>query len=304
MITILCGENDWALKQAADSILENFQKKYGDLAIERLEGEDTTLDQAISAVNNLPFLAESKLVVLRRASENPELSTNIDRLLSAVNDTNQLLLIEGKLDKRSLYYKSLKKQPGFKEFMNKSVSDLASWCVETAKTYQAALNRADADYLIERVGADQNLLAQEIDKLAIYSKQITRDSIRLMTDSTPESCIFDLLSAAFNGQTDKALRLYEEQRAQKVEPFAVLSMITWQLHQIALAKTSGESSSSNLARKASISPYSADKAWALSKGLTLTKIALLASEVADMEYRAKTSSYDIDEAIKNFIVSI
>lgn len=304
MITILCGENNWAVKKAVDVIVNSFLKQYGDLAIERFEGEDTTLDQAISAVNNLPFLVESKLVVLRRASENSELSSNIDKLLANVIDTNHLLVVEGKLDKRSFFYKTLKKHTEFREFSSKAPADLASWCVEVAKTHQASLSRVDANYLIQRVGPDQNLLAHEIDKLATYSNQIDRESIRLLTDSTPESSIFDLLSAAFNGETERALKLYEEQKAQKVEPFAVLSMITWQLHRIALAKTSGENSSLNLARKASMSSYSAEKALGLSRGLTLSKIAQLARDVAELEYRAKTSSYDVDDGLRALIVSI
>jgi DNA polymerase-3 subunit delta len=302
MVTILCGENGWAIKQAADKVCARFLEKFGDLSLERFEGEDTTVNDVIGALNSLPFLASKKLVVLRRGSENKEIADNVEQILHAAEGGNDLLLVEGKLDKRSVYYKTLKKRPEFREHGAAQSANIASWCVEEARERKASLSPADAQYLIERVGGDQSLLAQEIDKLATYSTDINRESIHLLTDPTPESSIFDLLSAAFSGQHKKALELYEQQRAQKVEPFAILSMIGWQLHQIALAKTSGESSASNLARKARLSPYSAEKALSLSRNMTLKDIKAVAADLVDIEYRAKTSSYDIDEALRTLIV--
>jgi DNA polymerase-3 subunit delta len=302
MFTILSGENGWAIKREADKLVDAFLKEQGELVLERFEGEDTSLDQVVGALTSVPFLASKKLVVLRRATENSELTSGIEKIVEAASGDNDLLLVEGKLDKRSVYYKSLKKVAGFKEFTTNVGPGLAAWCVDEAEIRGASLSRADAAYLVERVGSDQSLLAQEIDKLATYDGKITRQTINLLTDPTPESSIFDLLSAAFSGQHKKALELYEQQRAQKVEPFAILSMIGWQLHQIALAKTSGESSASNLARKARLSPYSAEKALSLSRNMTLKDIKEVAADLVDIEYRAKTSSYDIDEALRTLIV--
>src|SRR5207302_5372047 len=103
------------------------------------------------------------------------------------------------------------------------------WLSETAKARNATLNPSDASYLVERVGLNQQLLANELDKLLLYNPQITRSSIDQLTDPTPQSTVFQLLEAAFAGRTKQALDLYAEQRGLKVEPQQIIAMLAWQL---------------------------------------------------------------------------
>ncbi len=70
----------------------------------------------------------------------------------------------------------------------------------------------DAKYLVMRVGANQQTLSNELAKLLSYDKAITRQTIDLLTEQTPQSTIFELLDAAFAGNSKKAMELYAEQR--------------------------------------------------------------------------------------------
>ena len=85
----------------------------------------------------------------------------------------------------------------------------------------------------------RNMLANELEKLLTYQPKITRDNIELLTEKTPQSKVFDLLDAAFSGNKKRALELYADQRAQKVEPQAIMAMMAWQLKLLALAKIGG-----------------------------------------------------------------
>ncbi len=304
MITILCGENNLAVNRKAQEITRQFVSEYGDLALEKLEGEDTNFDSLSGALTTLPFLVDKKLVEVKRLSENKDLSEKIEQILSLPDETTDLLIVEGKLDKRSVYYKTLKKQAGFTEFSLLSGAPLINWVVAEATEQSATISRPDAQYLVDRTGQNQYALSGEINKLANYASEITKTSIDLLTEQSSESNIFDLLSAAFNGQHKRALDLYEEQRQAKVEPYQILSMIVWQLHQIALAKTSGSASAGELASRAGLSPYSAGKALQLAESRTLRQIRDLAVAVADLEYQSKTSSVDIDEALRIFILEL
>ena len=98
----------------------------------------------------------------------------------------------------------------------------------------------DARYLVERVGTNQQLLANEIEKLALYDKDISKESIDLLTEETPQSTIFELLEAAFAGNHRKVQTLYAEQRAMKVEPPQIIALLAWQLHILAIIKTAGD----------------------------------------------------------------
>src|SRR5690606_21428745 len=113
-----------------------------------------------------------------------------------------------------------------------------------------SLSVADARYLVSRVGQNQLQLSSELQKLLDYQPAVNRQTIDLLTEPTPQSSIFDLLAAAFDGQAKRVLQLYHEQRQQKVEPLNILALAAWQLHILALIKTAGERSPQQIASQA------------------------------------------------------
>ncbi|MDQ2973409.1 MAG: DNA polymerase III subunit delta [bacterium] len=304
MVTIICGDNSWGISKKSAELIQKFVQVHGSIALEEFEGEQTSSEQLKNALTSLPFLATNKLVVVRRLSENTDLVNGIETILPLSDDTTDLLIIEAALDKRKSYYKILKNQKGFQELQAISGSALTTWLVGEVKNLDAHITPSDAQYLIDRVGQDQSLLSNEVDKLAAYDDKITRDSIDLLTEATPESTIFELMSAAFSGRHKTALMLYEQQRQQRVEPFAILNMMTWQLHQMALVKTCGFSNPNDIARACGISPYAAGKSVQLLVDKNIRNLLETASTLTEIEYRTKTSSYDIDQALKTLIVSL
>ena len=125
-----------------------------------------------------------------------------------------------------------------------------------------------------------------------------------MTEATPQSRIFELLNAAFSDQKQKALRLYGEQRAQKVEPQEVLAMIVWQLRLIALAKYAGQKSPAQISKDSGASEYPLKSAKTLAERVTEEKLQQLVDYILELDLKAKTTSLDLDEALKTYIVTI
>ena len=181
---------------------------------------------------------------------------------------------------------------------------MAKWLVEQANFQGATLEIRDANYLVERVGTNQGLLAGELNKLLIYGPEVTRQNIDLLTEPTPRSKVFDLLDAAFEGRKEQALRLYEDQRAQKVEPQAILAMITWQLQQIAVAKMAGNRSITEVSRDSGMKEYPLRKAKNLADKLSNNDLENMVSGALDIDWRGKTTSFDMDEALKTYIISL
>ena len=148
------------------------------------------------------------------------------------------------------------------------------------------------------------LLASELQKLTDYSPNINRTSIDLLTEPTPQSSIFDLLDAALKGQVAKVLQLYQEQRQQKVEPLAILALLAWQLHVLALIKTAGQRSPSQIASQAKISPYVVSKSQAIAQNFSLSELKDTIKKAADLDVRLKSQTIDADEALLQFLLTI
>ena len=303
-MTVLTGENAFALKRALDTRVQMFISEYGDFAVERLDGAEASFERIQESLQSLPFLATKKLVILRDAGLNKQFTEHGERLIKALPETTDLIIVEAKLDKRSSYYKYLKKATAVQEFAELDESGLARWLVAETAAAGGSLAAADARWLVERVGASQQLLSNELNKLLTYDLHITRQTIELLTEATPQSKIFDLLEAAFAGNTKRALNLYQDQRAQKVDPSQIIAMLAWQLKIVALIKAAGDRTMNDIVRDAKLSPYTVGQGQRIAGRLTLAQLKRLVRGLLIIDVRSKRQRIDLDEALQNYLLML
>lgn len=304
MIVTLTGENGFGLRKTLDELVADFVGEHGDLALERVDCEEVGLDRVKESLTGLPFLASKKMVVLRAPSTNKQFMEQAEQILEQVPETNDVVLVESKLDKRTTYYKFLKKQTDFREFPDMDIHGLANWLVAETKRNEGSLNAADARYLVERVGPNQQLLSNELEKLLLYDPKVDRRTIDLLTDPAPQSTIFQLLEAAFAGNTKTVLKLYAEQRAQKVEPQQIVSMLAWQLHVVAIIKAAGGKSSDQIAKEARLNPFVVRKSQGIARDLSLAELKKLIGDLLKIDVATKRVSIDADEALQHYLLTL
>jgi DNA polymerase III subunit delta len=304
VITTLTGSNSYLLKAELRRLVDAFVAEYTDMGLEKLDGEEAAYDRMREALESLPFLASKKLVVLASPSANKEFVEKAVDLLKELPETTDVIIIEPKPDKRLSYYKFLKKNSELKEFNELDEYGLSKWLTESAKDGGAEITQSDARYLVERVGANQQLLSNELAKLITYNPKITRQTIDLLTEPTPHSTIFELLDAALGGNTKYALKLYEEQRAMKVEPQQIIAMLAWQLHVLALVKTAGERDANEVAKEAKLNPFVVRKTQGLARRMTLTEIKGLIHRTLKLDIRLKSEAIDADDALQHLLMSV
>ena len=302
MITTLTGENGFGVRQELRRLVDAFVQEHGDLALVRMDGAETTYAEMQQVIESVPFLASRKLVILTTPSAQKEFIDRATSVLKDVADTTDVIIVEPKLDKRSSYYKFLKSHTEFHEHAQMDGGQLAPWLVRRATEQGGSVSSADARYLVERVGANQQLLGNELTKLIQYDPAVTRKTIDLLTEANPHSTIFELMDAVMSGQTARAMRLYEEQRMLRVEPQQVIAMLAWQLHVMAVVVSAGSRSDADVARDARMSPYVVKKTRGLVQGRTLRDVRELVSKLLQIDTGSKSGTFDIDQALRNFIV--
>ncbi len=304
MVTTLTGTNSYTRSHALQVAVKNFEAAEGDMALERIDGEEATIERISEALTSLPFLSNKKMVVLQRGSANKQFAQTAADLLENVPESTEVIVVEPKLDKRSSYYKYLKKSTEYQEFNELDQNGLARWLTQQAKDQQGSLSQSDATYLVARVGQNQQLLDSELTKLMLYSPMVTRQTINALTEATPQSTIFELLEAAFSGNTQRALQLYAEQRALKVEPQQIIAMLAWQLHIVALIKTAGQKSLDSVAAEARVSPYVVKKSSSIARNLSLTELKRLVADLLKIDNRSKRETFDVNAALQHYLLTI
>ncbi len=304
MTITLTGANSFSLHQRLDELVDGFTKEHGELALERIDAVEAEVDTIKEAIQSMPFLATSKMVVLRAGARNKDFAEQIEQTISSISDDTNVIFYEPEIDKRTAYFKLLKKHTQFEEFPELNKNSLAKWLEIYAKKLNARISYSDANYMVERLGENQQLLSNELAKLVTYDSVISRDNINLLTDPTPQSKVFDLLDAAFAGRKTKALELYDDQRAQQVEPQAILGMIAWQLQLLALIKFSKGKTTTEIAKSAGMNPYPVNKAANMARSMSDEKLHEMVDEALNIDIKSKTTSLDLDEALKTYIATI
>lgn len=304
MIYTLSGANSFALKTELDKLTRAFVEEHGEFGLERLDGEEASVDAMRASIESLPFLTPRKLVVLREPSKQKAFTESISDILAAVSDSTDLIIFEPKLDKRLNYYKTLKKESDFRDFPELDANGLAQWAIGYTKERKGTLSLAHARLLVDRSGPNQQMLQNELDKLLAFNPNITKESVEALVDRLPQSTVFELLDAAFAGKTKQAMQLYYEQRALKVEPQAIIAMLAWQLHILVVVKAAGNKPAPDIAKAAKLNPFVARKSQGLVKTVSMSRLKQLVHELLDLDMRLKRSSIDADDAVQLYLLKL
>ena len=304
MIICLTGENDFGWRAELEKLVRAFTLEHGDMAIERLDGEEASFERLQESVQSLPFLTARKLVILDAPGAQKQFVERTEQLIRELPETTDLIILEPKLDKRLAYYKFLKKTTDFREYAGLDEDGLTRWLIQTAKEQGGTLTQADARLLVARIGLDQRLLAGELEKLLLYNPTVSRQTIELLTEAAPQSTVFELLEAAFAGNAPRALALYRNQREQRVDPAQIIAMLAWQLRVLALIKTAGKRSGDDIARSSKLNPFVVRKSQPVAARLAAGQLKHLIAGLLAIDIRSKRMNIDLDEALENFLLCI
>lgn len=304
MVYAIVGSNWYLVKQTLDQIVSEFEKEHGDLATERFYGPESTYEEIAGALSSVSLFMSTKMVIVYDLSANKTVAERIDELLKLASDDTRLVIVESNVDKRSSYYKQLKKLKNFKEFGEVSEDALASWAAKYVGDNKGTLSLNDARYLIQRVGANQTGMERELAKLIQYDPKISRNSINELTDQTPTGTIFNLVDTVFSGDVSGTLRMYDNQRALKVEPQAIFGMFVWQMHIVAVCLTAGNKSASQISNDTGLNSYVVGKAQTIARRMGNQKVKEFLALLRDIELTSKKQTYNFDDAIKYAITTL
>ncbi len=276
----------------------------GQFALRQIDGAEADIDSLRQALTSVSFLTPKQLLVLKSPSQNKQFIEAYEQLLETVPEGIEVLIIEPQIDKRLKYYKFLLQETDFQNFPNLDQPALARWLSERARIYHGSLSQTDARYLIDRIGANQQLLARELEKLLLYATDITRQAINDLTEPAVQSTIFQLLAAAFSGEHQQTLRLYKQQRSLKVEPQQIIAMVSWQLHVLAVIKAADNRQMAEVARAAGLNPYALTRSQGLARQLQMSEVKQHINRLAEIDNKLKRSSIDADEALQQYLLSL
>lgn len=281
MITVLTGENSFAIHEALQALIRDFKG-----TPERVDGSTLELRQLPDLLMGGTLFARDRLVIIRGITENSSLKTQLADWLDRVDDSIHLVLIDEKLDKRTTLYKDLKKKANLHDFVawtDRDTATAVAWVAKRAGQRELALDRSLAEHLVRRVGVDQWQLSSALDILANLDI-ITPQTIDEHITANKSESVFQLFELALEGkssQLNDVLRTLELNE----DPYGIFGLLSSQVFQLTAVGLAD--ASDNPAKEVAIHPFVVSKlerhARRLGQRGVLDILAVFAKADADLK---------------------
>lgn len=215
---LICGEDDFAVRQRARQLYQQWCDELGGMDHESIDGAVSNGGEALTALSRLqealqtlPFFGSGKAVWLRdcsflgedRVSSSQDVTAQLARLAEMLKTfewrTVRLLISAGKVDKRKAFYKALAKH-GTVEILDGWSLNTKDWADQAAQFARRELRTRGKEIaedalaeLVQRVGPNTRLLLNEVEKLALFGG----DRPRLVLADVETIAISNKFSRAF-----------------------------------------------------------------------------------------------------------
>ena len=292
-IFLFTGTNLFALRQEKQRWMREFAAKHGVENLLSLDGSDISLQNILDAVSTAPFIAVSRLTVISGVPKFPK--EDMRRLLDAVHPSCVLLFVDPAPDKRLGGLKELQVAATVKQFAPLAGRMLREWMVSFARACGSTLDPAAVEKLLMIVGSDQEMLAQELHKLALGSgPTITVAHVALLAVPSGEQEIWQLSSLLARRDLPEALRYARSLLRSGEDPFSLWNMLLWMvrcLAGVALCAAEGERNPARIASTAGVPFPTAKTFLPLAQTMPLPVLRELIAWAVTADRELKTGGY-------------
>ena len=238
-VALICGEDDFAVKQRAKELYQKWSAELGGEDHEIIEATVSNGGDALRAIGKLrealqtlPFFGGGKVVWVRdcnflgddRTAASGDVTRALGELAQELKEFNwqsvRLIVSAGKVDKRKTFYKTLEKVGRVECFDGWSVDD-KDWASQAEmmadQLIQAREKRISDDALAElvaRIGPQPRQIANEVEKLCLYvgdRAEITKADVNAICTKNKMARAFALGDALGNRNLPVLLRCLDEE---------------------------------------------------------------------------------------------
>ncbi len=192
-LVLVCGEDEFAVKQRARSLYGSWTAEVGGMDHEIIDAAVTHSGEALKvlarlreALQTLPFFGSGKVIWLQncnflgdeRAAAAQAVTGSLADLAQEIKDFSwenvRLLISAGKVDKRKTFFKTLDKIGQVESFAGWSVDDrdwasqAEAWVSKAVQARRKKISDEALAELVDCVGPHARQLESEVEKVALY----------------------------------------------------------------------------------------------------------------------------------------
>lgn len=316
---LVLGTEKFLQDQVREEILKKIQvDSKDDLNFLSFDMENASLDEVVSEAETLPFFGEQRLVFV----ENPYFLTG-EKVNNGIEQNTDLLVdylkapLEStvlvffapyeKLDERKKVTKQLKKTAITIDVKQLNEKEVRQYLMNTLNNSEIEMDRYAIDLFLRLTDLDLSKLMRELQKLMLFAqdqKKITTKEVEQLVPKTLEHNLFDMTQYVLTGNTEQALRLYEDLVLQGEETIKINAILLAQLRLLLQTKFLIKIGyqQANIAETLKVHPYRVKLAMQEVRRFDEGLLIRLFDRLVELDYQIKTGQIDKELSFQLFVL--
>ena len=254
---LLYGDEEYLKRYYRENLKYCILEDSDDMNFSKFENKGIDLNEVQSIADTLPFFSEHRLIIIQDSGLFKS-SNDFTDYLEHMPDSTIIVFVEKEIDKRNKLYKYINKNGIAAEIKVKDSEEVLNWAAKRLKESGKVFTRKTMEYFLQRVDNNLYNLSNVIEKIAAYTvgrEEITIADIDAVCPAYLQNHIFQMVDAVGAGDTDKALKLYNELIELKEAPSYILYMLIRHFNILLQIGSMGNAPKNQVASKIGISPY-------------------------------------------------
>jgi len=328
VLYILYGPDDYSRNKALEEIRKGYDDEAtGGVNVITLDGEATSINDFKIACETIPFLSDKRLVIVKgllnrfetkikqipgkkaaRGSEQTKDYQSFAECIKNIPASTTLVMVDGEIGEKTPFLKEIAHGAEVKKFVLLGFKELPSWIHKRVTEAGGNISATAIDLLAKLVGNDLWTMANEIDKLVLYTagRTIEERDVKSIVTSARETGVFTLVDAIMEGRTSAAGELMQQLLQQGAAPTYLISMLSRQIRLAILMKelTAQHKTGAEIQSALGLADYPMQKTTQQANKYTLEQLKNFYEKLLETDMAIKTGKYEDDLAMSILIVEL
>ncbi len=314
---VIYGDERLLMQQKLSSLKKEYHICEEDMNIITYWCHETPMSSIIEDALTPPFLSEYKMIVVKNplflttAKQKDTSEEDIKMFmdyLSKENPTTILVIYHDQrnFDERKKIVKELKKEVEFFDISKVDNQQLYRSTHQAIKARGCEIDENALQLFLSRMPNDLLEISQEVNKLCLYTKHITMESIDLLVTKQVEENVFELTKAILNKETKECIQIYKDLIINNEEPIKLIVLIANSLrllYQVKVLDRKGYNDQ-EIAKKLSLNPYRLRYIRQDGKDYEIKELLQKLDELSSLDVDIKTGKIDRFKGLELFLIRI
>ena len=294
----IVGEDYYLIDQVLKELKIACGGEMSDLNQSYFDDENFSADKLLDSCNQMPFIAEKRLVILKELSKVSEADKKkIVEYSKSPSPFSVLAIIDNNKNFVSV-------QGGVIDCKSLNFNELGAFIKEKFSSLGTGISQDGLKELIESCSYNLTKIVAEIEKLASYAgdKEVSKADVDNLVTKTDDFTIFELSDALSKKESVRAVKLLELMLAS-LEPTMILSLLAGHFRRLFHAKIS-LLSAQELAKLLGVKEFAVTRAKEQAKNFSAVNLKKIIELILNTDYMIKSGQMNAENAIHYLVFSI